>query len=124
MRLFVYGTLLRGERNHRHLAHARLVDAHVTQPRFTLLDLGAYPGLVASGAPAVHGEIYEVDAATLRALDRFEGHPNLFRRGPLAGPVAGLEAYFLAPDEEARALSSGRAVVLESGSFRRLGRAR
>ena len=72
-RVFVYGTLLAGEPNHRLLARARLVTEARTKPAFELRDLGSSPRLVRGGAHAVAGEVYEVDEATLAALDRLEG---------------------------------------------------
>lgn len=79
-RVFVYGTLLSGEAAHRLLAEATLLGEARTEPSFELVDLGRYPAIVAGGATAVAGELYEVDAATLAALDHYEDHPRLFRR--------------------------------------------
>ncbi len=45
--LFVYGTLKRGCRNHRHLAGQAFVGPARTAPGFTLYDLGGYPGIAA-----------------------------------------------------------------------------
>lgn len=78
--VFVYGTLLAGESNHRHLARARMVAEARTQPAFTLHHLGAFPGLVAGGGHAVVGEVYEVDEVTLAILDRLEDHPRFYQR--------------------------------------------
>ena len=79
-RVFVYGTLLRGEGNHDLLADAELVGPARTLPRFTLHDLGAFPGLVEGGTHAVLGEVYLVGRDTLARLDRLEGHPSFYRR--------------------------------------------
>lgn len=81
--MFVYGTLLVGERNHRLLTGAQLLCEAKTPPRFQLHDLGAYPGLVLRGKHAVAGEVYEVGEAMLAALDRLEGHPRFYRRTSL-----------------------------------------
>lgn len=81
--VFVYGSLRRGECNHRVLAGARMIAAAQTSPRFRLVDLGAYPALLAGGATAVLGEVYEVDGETLERLDRLEGHPTFYRREPM-----------------------------------------
>jgi gamma-glutamylaminecyclotransferase len=97
-RLFVYGTLKRGCAHHDLLAGARFAGAARTAPGFVLVDLGAYPGMVRGGAAAVAGELFAVERATLARLDRFEGHPHLFRRArvPLAdGRPA--SAYLLDP---------------------------
>lgn len=83
-RVFVYGTLLRGEPNHYILEHACFVREARTPAVFTLRDMGAFPALLADGSTAVLGEVYDVDAATLARLDRLEGHPRLYRRTPIA----------------------------------------
>lgn len=84
-RLMVYGTLMRGQRNHRQLAGATFVDRVVTAHRMTLLDLGPYPGVVSHPATsAIHGELWEVAVSHLRRLDQFEGVPGLFRRDRVA----------------------------------------
>ncbi|WP_462321094.1 gamma-glutamylcyclotransferase [Halochromatium sp.] len=82
--VFVYGTLLRGEVNHRLLQDAEWVGEHRTEPRFSLLQLGAYPGLIAGGRTAVSGELYRVDQAGLKALDVLEDYPRLYDRRLLA----------------------------------------
>ena len=111
--VFVYGTLLFGERNHRHLVGARLVGEVRTQPAFQLHDLGAYPGLIAGGEHAIVGEVYAVDEATLAALDRLEGTPDFYRRVSIVlvdGTSA--ETYLLTPEQVA-----GHPVIA-SGSWR------
>ena len=111
--VFVYGTLLAGEPNHRFLVGARLVAAARTKPAFELRDLGAFPGLVRGGAHAVAGEVYEVDEPTLAALDRLEGHPRFYRRSRIAlEGGATVETYLLAP-EQVEGLP-----VIDSGSWR------
>lgn len=81
--VFVYGTLMRGEVNHGLLDGAEWVGEHRTEPRFTLLNLGAYPGLIAGGRVAVSGELYRVDGAGLNALDALEDYPRLYGRARL-----------------------------------------
>ena len=54
-----------------------------TQPGLTLLDLGAYPGLVASdeATATVDGELYDVPAAMWDRLDAIEAvEHGLYRR--------------------------------------------
>lgn len=85
-RLFVYGTLLRGEVNHCLLGDASCLGPHRTEPRFTLLLLGAYPGLISGGRTAVHGEVYALDDAGLLRLDRLEDYPRLYDRGQIPTP--------------------------------------
>jgi len=82
--LFVYGSLLRGESNHARLDGARALGDAKTAAAFELFDLGPYPALVAVGATAVAGELYEVDAKMLAALDVYEEVPRLFKRVRIA----------------------------------------
>ena len=82
-RIFVYGTLKRGCKNHPHLAGQTYVGEARTVPGFRLHHLGSYPGMVA--APDDHdgvtGELWDVDAAALAHLDDFEGvSEGLYRR--------------------------------------------
>jgi gamma-glutamylaminecyclotransferase len=82
-RLFVYGTLMRGESNHGHLAGATFAGAARTRAEFTLVSLGAFPGIRAGGAVSIAGEVYDIDDRTLRHLDEFEGHPHFYRRSEI-----------------------------------------
>lgn len=109
-RVFVYGTLQRGGRNHRLLRTAVLVGRVRTAPAFRLYDLGAFPALVSGGDQAVAGEVYEVDERTLAELDRLEGHPSFYERRPIPledGRSA--EAYLL---DDARVV--GRPVIISA----------
>jgi gamma-glutamylcyclotransferase (GGCT)/AIG2-like uncharacterized protein YtfP len=88
--LFAYGTLMRGYPLHRALRRgASLVGAGSVRGR--LLDLGAYPGLIAGGG-RVRGEVYRLDAAELLpVLDREEGY-NFIRRRVLVTLDGGARA--------------------------------
>jgi gamma-glutamylaminecyclotransferase len=59
---------------------ARFLGPARTAARFSLVDLGPYPALVAGGAEAVDGELYEVPADQLAGLDAFEEHPAFYVR--------------------------------------------
>ena len=72
--VYVYGSLKRGYALHSLLAHSTFVGTAMTEPLYRLFDLGHYPGLVEWPAGlAVHGELYDVDEATLVELDAAEG---------------------------------------------------
>lgn len=112
-RIFVYGTLLAGERNHRLLAHATFVGPAVTEAVFSLVDLGPFPALVAGGGTAVSGEVYEVDGPTLERLDTLERHPEFYKRTTIGlEGGASVETYILAPEQV-----EGRPLI-ESGRWR------
>ena len=78
--LFVYGSLMRGEYNHRVMVGARFVRKARTAMGFDLHDLGSFPAMVARGTGQVTGEVYEVDDVLLKRLDVFEGVPTLYER--------------------------------------------
>ena len=78
--IFVYGTLMKGYGNHTILMGAEFVGPAVTEPRFTMLNLGAFPGVVVCGDTSITGEIYRVNKRMLRQLDELEGHPDFYRR--------------------------------------------
>ncbi len=81
--VFVYGSLLPGEPNHAVLGGAHRQGVAATSPGFQLRDLGPYPGMVRAPGGVVHGEVYAVDPRSLAELDRFENHPELYRRTPI-----------------------------------------
>jgi gamma-glutamylaminecyclotransferase len=98
--LFVYGTLLSGEREHARLSGAERIGEARTEPIFQLVDLGPYPAMVLGGTTAVAGELYRVDASTLRELDVFEEVPVLFQRLRVrldSGELA--DTYVMEPDQ-------------------------
>lgn len=83
--IFVYGSLKRGESNHREMAEQTFVGFARTVPGYRLFDLGEYPAMVAQPADqeGVQGEVWFVDDACLAHLDRFEGTPTYYRREPI-----------------------------------------
>ncbi|MBZ0120715.1 MAG: gamma-glutamylcyclotransferase [Sandaracinaceae bacterium] len=108
-RVFVYGSLRRGERANGFLADAMFVGLARTVPGFTLYDLGAFPAMVQTGEGSVLGELYDVDDATLARLDRYEGHPHFYLRQPITLEHGGrAEAYLLQVDQVC-----GTAIVCE-----------
>jgi gamma-glutamylcyclotransferase (GGCT)/AIG2-like uncharacterized protein YtfP len=111
--VFVYGTLLAGEVNHHLLAGCELLGRHRTDPRFTMLDLGAYPGVARGGSTAIAGEIYRVDSKRLELLDRLEDYPRLYDRVLIPSPYGRAWIY------PYRGRVNGRAVI-RSGDWRTL----
>ena len=79
--VFVYGTLMRGQRNHRYLDAARFLGSVRTAGAYTLVSLGSFPALREHGNSAVAGELYSVGSSILATLDHLEGHPDFYRRG-------------------------------------------
>lgn len=71
MKLFVYGTLLKGLERESVLAESKYLGTVVIQAR--MFNLGNYPGII-DGEGQVIGEIYEIDQPTLNKLDQVEGY--------------------------------------------------
>jgi gamma-glutamylcyclotransferase (GGCT)/AIG2-like uncharacterized protein YtfP len=80
VRLFVYGLLLQGEREHGLLEGAQLLGEVQTAPEHTLVDLSFYPVLLVGGNVAVLGELYSVSRELRFKLDVHHQCPALFRR--------------------------------------------
>ena len=70
--LFVYGTLMRQQRNHRYLDGARFLGPVRTAADYTLVLLGSFPALREDGISSVAGELYSVGPSILAALDQLE----------------------------------------------------
>lgn len=86
--VFVYGSLLTGMGNNRHMSGCRLVGPATTQGSgLALHDTGyGFPAVERGGylVTPIVGELYEVPAAQLPHLDRFEGVPRLYQRTTVA----------------------------------------
>lgn len=80
---FVYGSLLKGFGNHRVIADAKFLGEHITDEKYTLVNLGAFPGVVEKGETAIIGEVYEVTDDIFASLDRLEGYPSFYGRNQI-----------------------------------------
>lgn len=78
IKVFVYGTLKKGFRNH------YLMGGFQGKPAFAPginLFIGKSPFPFAKrGERTAIGELYEIDEVTLENLDRLEGHPYFYQR--------------------------------------------
>ncbi len=70
----VYGSLMEGLHNNHRLRNSELMGTWLTEPVFTLGDLGSFPGLLENGNTSVNMEIYKIDTTTLVGLDNLEGY--------------------------------------------------
>lgn len=77
--VFVYGTLMKGQRAHHMLCGARYagkckLHAHA------MFHLGRYPGIVRMEGETVWGELYYVNQEMLRTMDEYEEEGSLYLR--------------------------------------------
>jgi gamma-glutamylcyclotransferase (GGCT)/AIG2-like uncharacterized protein YtfP len=84
--VFVYGTLRKGEVNDYLLNCARYRGDYTTDPCYKMVNLGGYPGVVKRGRTRIAGEVYDVNAETMAALDRLEGYPSDYTRELIVTP--------------------------------------
>ena len=96
-RVFVYGTLRRGGCNHGLVAQERLLGEHVTEPAYTMLDVGPYPGVITRGETAIRGEVYEVTPLTFQRLDELEDYPRNYTRQLIDTPWGEAWMYIYRP---------------------------
>jgi gamma-glutamylaminecyclotransferase len=86
MKLFTYGTLMRGYHNNHLLSKCQFIGEAVTLDGFVLYNCG-FPMAVphtddedAFPLLSVQGEVWEVDEESLSRIDRLEGHPRWYIR--------------------------------------------
>jgi len=82
IKIFVYGSLMKGEFNHSILKREnnKFIRKAVTTRDYNLFDLGGFPGMTRPGNYSIVGEVYEVCKETVRHLDILESHPQFYIR--------------------------------------------
>jgi gamma-glutamylaminecyclotransferase len=104
IRLFVYGTLLPGERDHALLRDAQPLGPAVTRPLYSLFEAGVYAALTPGGSTAVRGELYLVSLKTLLAIDIAREVPVLFQRARISLDGATEADAYVMPRENVRGM--------------------
>lgn len=77
-RVFVYGTLMKGEANHLYLKNSTCLGAAILEG-YEMYDVGWYPAII-PGDGRIIGELYEVPKKDIPLIDRFEDEGNLYIR--------------------------------------------
>jgi gamma-glutamylaminecyclotransferase len=78
MKLFVYGTLMRGNSNYEeYLLGGRFIGKAVLKD-YALYDLGDYPGIVPRRGSNVKGEVFDIDEAAKARIDELEEEGSLY----------------------------------------------
>lgn len=85
-KIFVYGSLKSGFRNHRLLQESNaefLGTKYTKDTNFLMFSLGSYPAVVKNekfGYGAIEGELYLIDDNTLFKLDLLESNGSFYKR--------------------------------------------
>ena len=79
-RVFVYGTLKRGQRNNHFLHGARFLGAHVTEQVYSMYEFGDFPAVCIEGRHSIEGELYLVSGRQFKLLDDLEWYPHFYQR--------------------------------------------
>lgn len=72
-RVFVYGTLRKGESNQHYLQEGLLIEDEVWAKGYEMYDLIYYPVAVPSEVGHIKGEIWQIDENCLAEIDKLEG---------------------------------------------------
>lgn len=79
-KIFVYGSLKEGFGNHRILGNAVKRCNGITLEKFTMLDLGSFPGVILEPTSLISGEVYDVTEDIFNRVERLEGYPSFYNR--------------------------------------------
>ncbi|XP_044864710.1 gamma-glutamylaminecyclotransferase isoform X1 [Mauremys mutica] len=125
-RVFVYGTLKKGQPNYQHMINgthgrARFQGRGRTVEKYPLVIAGKYniPFLLNIPGTGHHvsGEIYSVDDQMLQFLDEFEGCPDMYQRTPVRIVVVEWEGKSSAPEERPAVNSIMECVVYSTTTY-------
>ena len=120
--VFVYGTLLRGEGNHR-VAEPFLLDVKEGVVKGTLYSVGGFPALTLEGDTVVEGEWFTVTEKGLQNMDwlegyRGEGFNNHYNRVEITDNDGETSGYVYVYTQE----QASRLPLIEGGSWRKRAR--
>lgn len=82
MKMCVYGTLKRDHSNNRFLRNSTFLGSFVTEPKYTMYNLGGYPAVYPEGNTSIQCEVFEVHPDDVKGIYYLEGytgtknHPN------------------------------------------------
>ena len=77
-KVFVYGTLMKGESNHHYLENASFL-AKTSIEGYDMYDMGWYPAII-PGDSMIVGELYQVPKGDMAAIDMLEGEGHLYAK--------------------------------------------
>lgn len=112
VRVFVYGSLMRGKSNAAQMGDAVFVRRATTSDGWSLVSLGPWPAMV-RGVGQVHGEVFDVAIDDIPRLDAFEDVPELYERATVTLADGDEVQAWIMPARRAR-----RGTAVPSGDWR------
>lgn len=93
--VFVYGTLKFGFKNYSVMQQASgsFQREAITDPEYSMINMGGFPAVIIGGDTSIHGEIFRVKS--LKLLDRLEGYPRFYDRIEIQTPMGPAWMYVL-----------------------------
>lgn len=79
MKVFVYGTLMKGQWNHSYLVGQNFIGG-ARLDGYEMYQVRSFPGIIRQSGESVYGELYEVDHQTINNLDKLEDEGNMYKR--------------------------------------------
>ncbi len=81
--IFVYGTLMKGFRNHVAMLGSRCISNDALLEDYAMYNVGPYPAIVKENGEKVKGELYKVSSMKIKTLNMIEGEGFLYKRTPV-----------------------------------------
>ncbi len=78
--VFVYGTLMRGQRNFHYLRESRFIGEFTTKNIYSMYRFDDYPAVCVNGRHAIQGEVFQIDDEQFTVLDALERYPDFYQR--------------------------------------------
>lgn len=125
-KVFVYGTLLKGEYNHYHLRHDGIELLGTDEVNgFEMYNLGSFPACILNSDSKVFGEVYDCSNSNepktrdgvLVSLDMLEGYPRFYNRKKVT-TLKGHECWIYYIEDEPERGFVNRYNLIKSGNWR------
>lgn len=124
-RVAVYGSLRKDLSNHkRHLENSKFLGIFDSNPSFTMVSLGGFPGLLENGSTSVKFEVYEVDKKNFNSIRRLEGFNNtnpelgMYREKSIHTPFGESTIYIYNVDNEKKYLERMKNSIVKGGDWK------
>ena len=124
-RVAVYGSLRKGLSNHKnHLENSKFLGVFDSNPDFTMVSLGGFPGLLENGSTSIKFEVYEVNKKDFTNIRRLEGfnsinpESGLYKEKSIHTPFGESTIYIYNVDNEEKYLKRMENRIVKRGDWK------